>query len=201
MELLPDPCNDRMCKQVESPPHKSLAEDKMFPKGDKPDWRLVKDFLLREGRLDKSLVMRLSKLMLAQLKKEPNMIKINEPIVIVGDLHGQYYDLIHMLEKAGDPEDMNYIFLGDYVDRGIFGVEVIIMIMCIKLNYPKSFTLLRGNHESRNMTEHFTFREETIDRYDNEVYEIFMDVFDHLPIAAIVDEKYFAMHGGLSPDL
>ena len=173
----------------------------MFPKGDKPDWRLVKDFLLREGRLDKSLVMKLSKLMLAHLKKEPNMIKINEPIVIVGDLHGQYYDLIHMLEKAGDPEDMNYIFLGDYVDRGIFGVEVIIMIMCIKLNYPKSFTLLRGNHESRNMTEHFTFREETIDRYDNEVYEIFMDVFDHLPIAAIVDEKYFAMHGGLSPDL
>ena len=67
-----------------------------------------------------------------------------------------------MLDKAGPPSDMNYLFLGDYVDRGIFGVEVMFLLMAIKINYPKSFILLRGNHESRNMTENFTFREEVI---------------------------------------
>lgn len=61
--------------------------------------------------------------------------------------------------------------------------------------------LLRGNHESRNMTENFTFREEVIQRYDNDIYNLFMEFFDNLPISAIVDGKYFAMHGGISPEL
>ena len=61
--------------------------------------------------------------------------------------------------------------------------------------------LLRGNHESRNMTENFTFREECITRYDMEIYNLFMECFDSMPISAIVDGKYFAMHGGISPEL
>jgi serine/threonine-protein phosphatase 2B catalytic subunit len=65
--------------------------------------------------------------------KEPNLVKIGEPIVIVGDLHGQFYDLNHMLEKAGDPADINYLFLGDYVDRGIYGLEVVLLLICIKV--------------------------------------------------------------------
>ena len=130
--------------------------------------------------------------------------------MIVGDLHGQFYDLIHMLEKAGDPQDINYLFLGDYVDRGIFGIEVVLTLLCIKvinpmnvmqMNYPKSVILLRGNHESRNMTENFTFREEVITRFDNDMYNLFMECFDSMPISAIVDGKYFAMHGGISPEL
>jgi serine/threonine-protein phosphatase 2B catalytic subunit len=87
---------------------------------------------------------------------------VGEPIVIVGDIHGQFYDLCHMLDKAGSPAEINYLFLGDYVDRGIYGVEVVLMLAAIKINYPKNFILLRGNHESRNMTENFTFREEAI---------------------------------------
>lgn len=67
--------------------------------------------------------------------------------------------------------------------------------------YPKSVILLRGNHESRNMTENFTFREEVINRFDNEMYNLFMECFDSMPISAIVDGKYFAMHGGISPEL
>ena len=129
------------------------------------------------------------------------MTKIGEPIVIVGDIHGQYYDLCHMLDKAGSPADINYLFLGDYVDRGIYGVECMILLMCIKINYPQKVVLLRGNHESRNMTENFTFRQEAIQRYDIEVYNIFMEVFDAMPLACIVDGKYFGMHGGISPDL
>jgi serine/threonine-protein phosphatase 2B catalytic subunit len=69
------------------------------------------------------------------LGKEPNLIKIGEPIVIVGDLHGQFYDLVHMLEKAGDPSEINYLFLGDYVDRGIFGLEVVLTLLAIKVPF------------------------------------------------------------------
>ena len=129
------------------------------------------------------------------------MCKLGEPVVIVGDLHGQFYDLCHMLDKAGPPSDINYLFLGDYVDRGIYGIEVLLLLMAIKINYPKNVVLLRGNHESRNMTENFTFREEAITAYDMEMYNIFMEVFDNMPLACIVDGKYFGMHGGISPEL
>jgi serine/threonine-protein phosphatase 2B catalytic subunit len=71
-----------------------------------------------------------------------------------------------MLDKAGSPEDINYLFLGDYVDRGIFGVQIILLLMSIKINFPTKIVLLRGNHESRSMTENFTFRQEVIDLYD-----------------------------------
>lgn len=106
-----------------------------------------------------------------------------------------------MLDKAGPPSDINYLFLGDYVDRGIFGVECLILLLCIKINFPHKVVLLRGNHESRNMTENFTFREEVIGQYDIETYNIFMEVFDSMPLACIVDGKYFGMHGGISPEL
>jgi serine/threonine-protein phosphatase 2B catalytic subunit len=106
-----------------------------------------------------------------------------------------------MLDKAGTPQDINYLFLGDYVDRGIYGVEIMLLLMCIKINYPKNVILLRGNHESRNMTENFTFREEAISRYDLDMYNLFMDLFDCMPLSCIVDGKYFAMHGGISPQL
>ena len=70
------------------------------------------------------------------LKKEPSLMKIAEPCVIVGDIHGQYYDLCHMLEKAGDPSTLNYLFLGDYVDRGIYGTEVMLLLLVLKINFP-----------------------------------------------------------------
>ena len=129
------------------------------------------------------------------------MFQIDDPICVVGDIHGQYFDLLNMISKAGEPGTINYLFLGDYVDRGILGIEVVLLLFAIKLNEPKSVVLLRGNHESRNMTESFTFREEVLERYDVEVYDLFMDVFDALPISALVAKKYLAMHGGISPEL
>ena len=78
--------------------------------------------------------------------------------MIVGDIHGQFYDLCNMIEKAGKPPETNYLFLGDYVDRGIYGTEVVLLLCCLKLCYPSKVLLLRGNHESRSMTENFTFR-------------------------------------------
>lgn len=106
-----------------------------------------------------------------------------------------------MLDKAGKPGVINYLFLGDYVDRGIYGTEVMILLMCLKINFPSSIILLRGNHESRSMTENFTFRKEVIDRYDENTYEIFLEVFNSLPLACLVDDKYLAMHGGISPEM
>ena len=85
-------------------------------------------------------------------------MRINEPVVIVGDVHGQFYDVCHMIEKAGNPDDINYLFLGDYVDRGVFGTQVVLLLLALKINYPEKIVLLRGNHESRSMTENFTFR-------------------------------------------
>ena len=134
-------------------------------------------------------------------RDEPNLVNISEPICIVGDIHGQYADLLNMISKAGEPGNLNYLFMGDYVDRGIYGIEVCILLFSIKLNFPKNVVLLRGNHESRNMTETFTFRDEVLNKFDSEVYDLFMEVFDAMPISAQIAKKYLAMHGGISPKL
>ena len=105
-------------------------------------------------------------LVIKTFKNEPNLVIIDEPVCVVGDIHGQYFDLLHMFTQAGEPPSINYLFLGDYVDRGILGIEVCLLLFALKLNYPKSIMLLRGNHESRAMTETFTFRLEVLDRYD-----------------------------------
>jgi serine/threonine-protein phosphatase 2B catalytic subunit len=94
------------------------------------------------------------------------------------------------------------LFLGDYVDRGSYSLEVVIFLYALKICYPQEIILLRGNHESRAMTEHFTFREEILRKYDDEdVYEIFIESFECLPIAADVNGDYLCMHGGISPEL
>lgn len=128
-------------------------------------------------------------------------MKVSEPVCVVGDIHGQYYDFVHLLEKAGSPKKINYIFLGDYVDRGIFSIEWVILLFSLKVAHPDNVILLRGNHEWRNMTDHFTFREETINKFDEEIYDHIMDAFDSMPLAAVVNDRYLAIHGGISPDL
>ena len=127
-----------------------------------PNWKLLEEFMSKEGPLRRSQVLKILEMGTTILKNEPNLVSIPEPVVVVGDIHGQYYDLVHMLNKAGDPVKLNYLFMGDYVDRGINGLECMMLLIAIKINYPKKFMLLRGNHESRNMTESFTFRDEVI---------------------------------------
>lgn len=83
---------------------------------------------------------------------QPTLIELSPPVKIVGDIHGQYSDLIRLFEMCGFPPSANYLFLGDYVDRGKQSLETILLLLCYKVKYPENFFLLRGNHECANVT-------------------------------------------------
>jgi serine/threonine-protein phosphatase 4 catalytic subunit len=87
------------------------------------------------------------------LTNEGNIIKVNSPVTVCGDIHGQFYDLIELFKIGGPCPETNYLFMGDYVDRGYFSVEVISLLLCLKVRYPNRIFLTRGNHESRQITK------------------------------------------------
>lgn len=132
--------------------------------------------------------------------KEPNILSVQDPAALIGDIHGQFYDFLKVLEIAGHPTKNKLIFMGDYVDRGMFSCEVLLLLYAMKICYPERVILLRGNHECRQMTLFFNFRQECLSKYDSEVYEAVMDSFDSMPLACILNGRYFIVHGGLSPD-
>jgi len=116
-------------------------------------------------------------------------------------VHGQYSDLLRLFEYGGFPPDANYLFLGDYVDRGKQGLEVICLLLAYKVKYPENFFMLRGNHECSSISRIYGFYDECKRRYNIKLWRVFCDVFNCLPFAAIVDEKVFCIHGGPSPEL
>ncbi|KAL1305237.1 hypothetical protein AAFC00_002153 [Neodothiora populina] len=132
---------------------------------------------------------------------QPALIELSPPVKIVGDVHGQYTDLIRMFEMCGFPPNSNYLFLGDYVDRGKQSLETILLLLCYKLRFPENFFLLRGNHECANVTRVYGFYDECKRRTNVKIWKSFVDTFNTLPIAAIVAGKIFCVHGGLSPSL
>jgi len=135
------------------------------------------------------------------LLSQPSLLELDAPVKIVGDVHGQYTDLIRMFEMCGFPPKSNYLFLGDYVDRGKQSLETILLLLCYKLKYPENFFLLRGNHECANVTRVYGFYDECKRRCNVKIWKTFIDTFNTLPIAAIVAAKIFCVHGGLSPAL
>lgn len=132
---------------------------------------------------------------------QPSLLRLSAPVKVVGDIHGQFNDLLRILKLSGLPPNSNYLFLGDYVDRGKQSLETILLLFCFKIKYPENFFMLRGNHESANITKIYGFYDECKRRYNIKLWKTFTDCFNCLPIAAIIDEKIFTMHGGLSPDL
>ncbi|KAM5456781.1 serine/threonine protein phosphatase Pzh1 [Microsporum canis] len=135
------------------------------------------------------------------LLTQPALLELSAPVKIVGDVHGQYTDLIRLFEMCGFPPNSNYLFLGDYVDRGKQSLETILLLLCYKLKYPENFFLLRGNHECANVTRVYGFYDECKRRCNIKIWKTFVDTFNCLPIAAIVAGKIFCVHGGLSPSL
>ncbi|GAQ07155.1 serine/threonine-protein phosphatase PP-Z [Aspergillus lentulus] len=132
---------------------------------------------------------------------QPALLELSAPVKIVGDVHGQYTDLIRLFEMCGFPPASNYLFLGDYVDRGKQSLETILLLLCYKLKYPENFFLLRGNHECANVTRVYGFYDECKRRCNIKIWKTFIDTFNCLPIAATVAGKIFCVHGGLSPSL
>ncbi|PGH34627.1 serine/threonine-protein phosphatase PP-Z1 [[Emmonsia] crescens] len=135
------------------------------------------------------------------LLSQPALLELSAPVKIVGDVHGQYTDLIRLFEMCGFPPAANYLFLGDYVDRGKQSLETILLLLCYKLKYPENFFLLRGNHECANVTRVYGFYDECKRRCNIKIWKTFVDTFNCLPIASIVAGKIFCVHGGLSPSL
>ena len=154
------------------------------------------------------------------LMKESNVVHIAAPVTVVGDIHGQFFDMIEIFKIGGFCPDTNYLFLGekhhisrrkgfqlthgigDYVDRGFFSVETISLLVCLKLRYPHRVHLIRGNHESRGVTQSYGFYTECSRKYGNaNVWHYFTDMFDFLTLSVVINDQIFCVHGGLSPSI
>jgi len=136
------------------------------------------------------------------LLEESNVQPVQAPVTICGDIHGQFYDLLELFRTGGEPPHTSYIFMGDYVDRGHNSVETLQYLLCLKARYPDNITLLRGNHESRQITQVYGFYEECCRKYGNpNPWKYCVEVFDYLNLAAIVNGSVLCVHGGISPSL
>lgn len=132
---------------------------------------------------------------------QPSLLRLQAPIKVVGDIHGQFSDLLRILKLSGVPAETNYLFLGDYVDRGKQSLETILLLFCYKIKYRDNFFMLRGNHESANVTKMYGFFDECKRRTTSKTWKMFIDVFNTLPFAAIIQDRIFCVHGGISPEL
>ena len=143
------------------------------------------------------------------VQEQPMVLKVEAPVKVFGDIHGQYQDLMRFFDlfsapiqgPGGDIDGLDYIFLGDYVDRGTHSLETICLLMALKIKFPNQVHLLRGNHEDRWINSAFGFQQELIDRLKDDsdnpvIFTKFNDFFDSLPLAAIINDEVLCLHGG-----
>lgn len=164
---------------------------------------------LLEGRKTKGKRIQLSEAEIRQLcivskdifLQQPNLLELEAPINVCGDVHGQFPDLLRLFEYGGFPPDANYLFLGDYVDRGKQSIETICLLLAYKIKFPDNFFLLRGNHECASINRIYGFYDECKRRFTVKLWKIFTDCFNCLPVSAVIDDKILCMHGGLSPEM
>ncbi|KAJ9639050.1 putative serine/threonine protein phosphatase [Knufia peltigerae] len=177
--------------------------------------------LYKKNLLAESLIEAICAKAKEMLMKESNVVHISAPVTVVGDIHGQFFDMLEIFKIGGFCPDTNYLFLGawqrqtpscwlrlsdlspgDYVDRGLFSVETISLLVCLKLRYPQRVHLIRGNHESRGVTQSYGFYTECARKYGNaNVWHYFTDMFDFLTLSVVINDQIFCVHGGLSPSI
>ncbi|CAF3381804.1 unnamed protein product [Rotaria socialis] len=197
------PHSSRVCKDVRYPIVHKLRIDELFDfrHEERPNIDLLVHHLKNEGRLAEPTWRHLLSQAKAYFRQEPNLIRIPRDCTIVGDIHGQFYDLLSIFELGGPVGQQTYVFLGDYVDRGSFSCECLFLLLALKISYPRLFILLRGNHEARQMTQVFTYKKECQVKYSLDLWYESMSLFDCLPICALIDDRFLCMHAGISPHL
>lgn len=203
--------DDRVMQDVVAPPRSRLTRGQLLPGGASvPDLAVLRAHLIREGRIEEKLFLEIIEQATRIFRAEPNVLELKAPITVCGDIHGQFFDLDRLFgdEYGGKPREASYLFLGDYVDRGCFSTEVVAFLFCHKIVYKNRFHMLRGNHECRQLTAHFNFKDECLYKYSETVYNAVMNSFDCLPLAAVIHsgqnetaQSFFCVHGGLSPDI
>ncbi|CCH61512.1 hypothetical protein TBLA_0E04600 [Henningerozyma blattae CBS 6284] len=193
---------DRAVKSVPPIAPVPARDDQVFdPNTGLPNHEFLREHFKREGRLTESQALKILDMATVCLSKEPNLLHVPAPVTVCGDIHGQYYDLMKLFEVGGDPATTPYLFLGDYVDRGSFSFECLIYLYSLKLNFNDHFWLLRGNHECKHLTSYFTFKNECLHKYSMKIFDACCHSFNSLPLAALMSEQYFCVHGGISPEL
>lgn len=164
-------------------------------------FKLVKNNKNKLNKLTEKELYLLCKKCKKILAKQDVLLNLSTPIKVCGDIHGQFYDLLRLFEFGGYPPNSNYLFLGDYVDRGKQSIETISLLFALKIKYPENIFILRGNHESSKINRIYGFYDECKKRYDKKIWKMFSETFNYLPVAAIIEGKIFCIHGGLSPKL
>lgn len=156
------------------------------------------DFII--PRITKELIMTLCDKVKQLFKNDQPLVTVNFPCAIIGDLHGNIYDLVRIISKYGMPIAVEYIFLGDYVDRGQFSLETLVFILLLKWRFPRKVHMIRGNHEFPSREGPGYFRTDLQDLgYTPDVYDAFVHLFEEIPIAALLTKDILCVHGGIGP--
>lgn len=134
---------------------------------------------------------------------QPNIQPIDPPVTICGDIHGQFFDLQHLFQTIGSCPSTRYLFIGDFVDRGYHSLETLLLLLALRVRYPEQMFLVRGNHESRQITQVYGFYDECMRKFGGgvNVWKYCCDVFDYLPLGAVIGQSILCIHGGLSPSV
>ncbi|GAB4813585.1 hypothetical protein N2152v2_000631 [Parachlorella kessleri] len=184
--------------------HKAFIEELLRPE----EWRAPEG---RDPPFKPCDILRLCDLVEARLQAEPTLLEVHAPVKIIGDIHGQFGDLMHLFRvygtpsRLGDISYLDYLFLGDYVDRGEHSLETISLLFALKVEFPTQVHLLRGNHEISEVNSKYGFLAECKGRLGPvegwKVWRRINEVFAWLPLAARIDGKILCLHGGISDKL